>query len=380
MALALPCRSASLLAALALAACSSSPAAPAPDAAVAEDAAPDAAAPDAPAPDAAAPDAPAPDAPPPTDGGACEDFTGAYTLVGTCSVPGFSPFPSACIAQTGCAAQIVVTTGPTAGTVVGNELRFTSMVSGIPLECTATRGAGGVLTVRCAAGTVASCDATATPAAFPGATRWCCDPGAQDCGAGQRCNFVGAGTNNGTALTACIPAGTLAEGAACTRTDGRLGADSCGAGLSCVNYGGAGASDRACSRTCRSNADCTGGASCIGVTDAPRGGVCRPRCTPLGTDCAAGTCRHLNAWPAEMRDTAPAVTATVCQPVGAGAEGAACMSSLECGANLTCARRTGADAFACRRICDMANPCPAGTTCTGAMSATNPSAAGACIP
>ncbi len=368
-------RAASLLVALSLAACSSSPASNPADAAA-----------DAPAADAAV-DAPAADAPAPSDGtpsgdsGACEDFSGAYTLTGTCSVPGFSPFPSACVAQTGCDAQIVVTTGPTTGTAAGNRLTFTSMVSGIPLSCEATRGAGGALTIHCeAGGGAASCDATGAPAAFPGATRWCCDPAAQDCGAGQRCNFAGAGMNNAVALTACMPAGMGAEGAACMRADGRLGADDCGVGLSCVNFGQATASQRTCQRLCRSSADCMGDAACVVVSDAPRGGICRPRCTILGSDCPMGTCRHATTWGATSPATAPAVLGTSCSPTGTGAEGAPCTSSLDCGANLTCARRSGADPFACRRICDMTHACPMGSTCSGAMDATNPTAAGACLP
>lgn len=349
---------AALLAALSLAACSSSPAPSDTDASTRD----------------ATPDAPA------GDGGACDDFTGAYTLVGTCSVAGFSPFPAACIAQTGCNAQIVVATGPTTGAVAGNTLTFTSMVSGIPLTCSATRGAGRALTVHCTAGGgAATCDAMGTPAEFPGATRWCCDLGAQDCGAGQRCNLVGAGTNNATALTACIPAGTLAEGATCTRTDGRFGADMCGVGLSCILSGQTAGLVRTCQRVCRSSADCMSGA-CLSASDAPRGGFCRGSCTPLGTDCGEGTCRYLNTWGAEMRDTAPAILATACQPVGVGMEGATCTSGGDCAANLNCARRTAADAFACRRICDVAHPCPTGTTCNGMMSATNPMASGSCLP
>jgi hypothetical protein len=371
----LPRRAAALLAALTLAACSSSPAMNGADAAP-EDARPDAATPDAtPTPDTpATPDAPA------GDGGACEDFSGAYTLVGTCSVPGFSPFPSACIAQTGCNAQIVVATGPTTGTVAGNTLTFTSMVSGIPLACTATRVAGGALMVRCeAGGGAATCEAMGTPAAFPGATRWCCDLGAQDCGAGQRCNIVGAGTNNAVALTACIPAGTLTEGAVCTRTDGRPGADTCATGLSCILSGDMAGGVRTCQRVCRSGADCMG-AACVSFSDAPRGGVCRATCTPFGTDCGAGTCRYVNTWAAEMRDTAPALIASTCQAAGMGMEGTMCTSSGDCAANHTCARRNGAEPFACRRICDMKNACLMGTTCSGMMSANNPTASGYCFP
>jgi hypothetical protein len=364
-------RASSLLLAASLAACSSAPAP-----VVADAGSSDATAADAPAADAPAADAPAADA----GAGACEDFSGAYTLTGTCSVPGFSPFPSACIAQTGCSARIVVTTGPTTGTVVGNRMTFTSMVSGIALSCVATRGGGGALSVVCDAGGLARCDAVSEVAAFPGAARFCCDPSAQDCGAGQRCNLVGAGPNNAVALTACVPEGAVASGDACVRADGRLGADQCARGLTCVNFGQAMVSQRACQPLCRSTADCTGGAACIVVSDAPRAGVCRAPCEVLGTNCPAGTCRHATSWGAADPATAPAVTATTCQPVGTAEENATCAANNDCAANLTCARRTGADPLTCRRICDATHPCPTGTACSGAATATDPVGAGACLP
>lgn len=360
---ALPRRAASLIAVLSLAACSSSPAAPGADAAA----------------DVVTPDAAASDAPPAGDGGACADFSGAWSITGTCSVPGFSPFPSACITQTGCAAQIVVTTGPTPGTVVGNQLTFTSMVSGIALTCTATRSGEGTLQIRCEAGGLASCDAVAVRPTFPGATRWCCDVVAQDCGAGQRCNLVSTQPNDSTAISACVPAGTLTGGATCTREGGRLGADQCGAGLSCVNFGQAGTDDRTCQRLCRSSADCMGGV-CLNVSSAPRAGICQTRCEILGTDCAAGTCRYRTTWPAESPDTAPAVLMPSCQPVGTTMEGATCTLTTDCAATLTCARRAATDPYTCRRVCDATHPCPMGTTCNGTMSDTNPSASGACLP
>lgn len=363
-------RTVTLLAALSIAACSSSSPTNTPDAAVA---------------DAPAVDVPAVDVSQSTDGaaagdgGGCEDFSGAYTLTGTCSVPGFSPFPSACIAQTGCSAQIVVTTGSTTGTVSGNTLSFMSMVSGIPLSCTATRQAGGTITVQCDAGGLASCEATGEPASFPGATRWCCNPSAQDCGSGQRCNLVGTGMGNNVALTACVPAGTVAEGATCTRTGGRLGADDCGVGLSCVNYGQASATERACHRLCRNSSDCMGGASCLAVSDAPRAGICRPRCELLGSDCPMGTCRYLNAW-TTMDESSAATMVTACLPMGDGVEGGMCSNSNDCGANLLCVRSSASAQGACRRVCDSTHACPAGTNCNGTMSATNPTAAGACVP
>lgn len=320
------------------------------------------------------------DAQPTGDVGPCADFTGGYTLTGTCTVPGFSPFPTACITQSGCAAQVQLETGTAPGAVVGNRLTFMSSVSGVPLACTATRNDDGTLAVRCEAGAAASCDAVATAPTFPGATRWCCSVAAQDCGAGQRCNIVGVGSANGTPITACIPAGADAEGASCTRADGRLGADTCGAGLSCVNYGQSMASQRACVRTCATGGGCQVGEFCFIASTTPRAGVCRYVCVPGATDpCMGhGTCRYLDAAP-PGDDTGPAVRVPTCQPTGAATEGMPCASNLDCAANLACARRTGADPFACRRICDRNNPCPTGA-CSGVESATDPLASGTCLP
>ncbi len=312
--------------------------------------------------------------------GGCEDFTGAFALEGTCSVAGFRPFPAACVVQTGCTAVINVQTGPTTGTVVGNRLTFTSMVSGIGLECTATRGAGGALTVRCeAAGGIASCDATGTPVSFPGATRFCCNAGAQDCGAGLRCALVNNGTPNGAAVTACTPAGDTAAGAACTRANDRLGADTCGSGLLCANFGNATVSNRTCQRACSSTADCTGGAACVVGSDAPRAGVCVAPCTIQGTDCAQGSCRYLGTWGATDPATAPAILRPACLPDGPGAAGASCTFVNDCGPNLGCGRPSPGAPSVCATTCDATHPCAEGT-CNGAMSTSNPSASGYCFP
>ncbi len=316
------------------------------------------------------------------DAGACEDFTGAYTITGTCSVPGFSPYRTACIVQTGCNANVTVETGPLTGTVMGNRLTFSSSVSGIPLICAVTRAGDGSLMVDCeAAGGAATCTATGARVTLPGATSFCCDVSAQTaCGAGNRCSPTSEGGRNVTLVTACVPAGTAAAGETCTRVDGRLGNDNCGAGLACVNYGQATSTERTCQRLCRSNADCPDGQGCIGIADAPRAGVCRPRCTILGNDCPAGTCRYLNAWGATDAATAPAIATPTCQPSGAGAEGDPCNGGFECGAGLNCSRPTATDSFACRRICDSTNACPAGFTCNGTASPTNPNASGSCFP
>lgn len=370
---------ATLLVAAISAACSASPSTPA-DASV--DVTPDVASPrDATTVDVVTADAPTADAPVARDGGACEDFTGGYTLTGTCSVPGFAPFPTACIAQTGCAARVLLDTGAVNGEVVGNRLTFQTSITSIPLVCTVTREAGAV-TVHCdAAGGAATCDAEAVTPTFPGATRWCCAAGAQDCASGARCNLVGVGASNTTSTTACVPAGALAEGATCTREGGRLGADQCAAGLTCVNSGQPAATQRICQRMCTTTAECRAGETCLIISSVPRGGVCRPSCTVLGSDCGGATCRYALGAPAGSDPTAALVSFPTCQPVGTATEGQACPGgSTDCAADLTCARRNGNEAFACRRICDSAHACPTGMTCSGEASATNPLAGGACLP
>lgn len=361
---------ASLVVAL-VAACSSSSPTPATDAAATD--AP--AVTDAPV---VADTAPAGDARPAGDAGACVNFSGGYTLTGTCSVPGVVPFPSACITQTGCSAQINLEGTVVTGTVVGGRLTFMTSAAGVPLTCAVNRNADGSTAVRCeAAGGAASCEAVAAAPSFPGATRYCCNVSAQDCGAGQRCTVVGVGASNSIALTACVPAGTTPVGGACTRTDGRLGADTCAAGSSCVNFGQATASSRVCVRTCTRSSECADGEGCIVTAATPGAGVCRAGC--LLSDamgCAAGTCRYLSAF---LADGSATVRAPTCQPVGPATESMPCNTDVDCAAGLACARRTGADPFTCRPLCDRIQPCAAGT-CSGVASDANPVGAGVCFP
>lgn len=339
---------------------------------------------DVPAADAAGTDAP----PTPSDAGtssdapamACHDFTGGYALTGTCSVPGFSVFPSACIAQSGCEATVTVTPGALRGTVRGNALTFGTMVAGIPLECTATPAAAGALTVMCsAAGGAATCEATAAPLDFPGATRACCDVGGTACGASQRCTIIGQGTP-ASLLTACVPAsGALALGAACERAGGRPGADECGAGLFCANTGQAGPTTRVCQRLCRHTGDCATAEACVALADATRAGVCRPTCTLGGSTCAAGSCRFGSTFGATDPANAQAVFASVCSANGSVAEGATCTVDGECVADHLCVRRDAAEGFRCRRACDPSHACPGGQRCVAATWAANPNGVGFCV-
>ncbi|MDP3274567.1 MAG: hypothetical protein Q8Q09_05185 [Deltaproteobacteria bacterium] len=308
-------------------------------------------------------------------------MSGAYPLTGTCSVPGFSPFPIACIAQTGCTASISVLSGTIAGTVVGNQLSFETSVAGTPLSCTATL-ANGTMAVDCsAAGGAATCMATGMAATFPGATRYCCDASAQNCGAGQHCAIVSESAANATSFTACIPAGTTAAGATCTRMGGRLGADGCGAGLFCSNVGQATATTRVCQKTCGATADCPANNNCVLVTRTPAAGNCSPSCTLQGTDCIGGaTCRYRVAVGATGATAAQGRYILACDPVGTVATGMSCQFNSECGPGHACVRNNGGP-LTCRPECDTAHPCAAGQTCTLYNDGpANTTGAGFCVP
>lgn len=311
----------------------------------------------------------------------CSDLTGGWILAGTCSVAGFSPFPAATITQSECMADITVTSGTIRGSVVGNTLTFSTSVSSFPLECTATL-MGTSLRVNCsAAGGAATCEATGTRANVPGATRYGCDVFAQDCGAGQRCTPYAAGTSPGSnILNACVPAGALALDATCMREGGRLGADQCGAGLFCANFGQVSLDTRVCRPLCTQASHCGAGQVCVALTNAPRAGVCTPSCTLGGADCGAGTtCRSRTLWDAAPTGAEDVTSfGTSCEPLGAAAAGAPCMVNADCGASLECSRRSGAEAFACRPSCSTSVACPSGFTCSAYSGGMNPGGNGAC--
>src|SRR5207247_2447953 len=139
-------------------------------------------------------------------------------------------------------------------TVTGNTATFSVTVPGGPpgpgsvsmgtTTCTVTLD-GDTLSGQCQVpmGTMMqTCDAAGGRARVAGASRLCCDVGAEDCGEGQRCGVVSAVLPSPPAsvgrgpfdqpqpVTACLSAGELAEGDACTQDDGTPGADQCGAG------------------------------------------------------------------------------------------------------------------------------------------------------
>ncbi|MBX7194576.1 MAG: hypothetical protein K1X94_21145 [Sandaracinaceae bacterium] len=335
------------------------------------------------APDASVttPDAPtAPDAAP-----ACVDISGAYVWTSSCSIPEATLSAHSCITQTGCTATMLDSQGVfsqtgtvmSSATVVGNVV--TSSSDG--LTCTAIFD-GDSATAHCESTSPAyTCDATAARVSFPDAAQYCCDVVAGECGADQRCQVV-AGADPVDRFTACVPAGTLAEGEPCMRAGGRIGADECGPGLTCTNLGQLDLTVRTCTRLCETSSDCEAGESCWVFTAAPHAGVCRATCTVLGDDCPAGfTCQPELAWAAMSTLSDVPVVTPACVKTGTGALGVTCTDQLDCGPDMACFfdlahPETGGT---CRPLCDVDHACPAGEHCQ-ARGYTNPHGYGGCIP
>lgn len=354
----------SLLGALGLAALGACSSTPPPADTSAQDAAEGAAPMDAPVPADVADSAPAPDASvdAPVDVGACRDFTGVWTWTGSCTATGASVDPFSCIAQTGCRTREFAGLAPLMGTVAGNVLSYDIPTPTGVAHCTYTLN-GDTITLRCASTSPAlTCDATGVRSAFPGATNYCCDGAAQACGAGQRCQYASNGTPT-TAYTVCVPAGALAEGATCVRAGGRVGADECGAGLTCANLGQPGITQRTCQRLCTDASSCRSGEVCYALPGVVQTGICRPPCTPFGTDCVAGAgCRSAGVYQAGYVSGTPTETQAICVAAGTTADGARCSSSTDCGATSDCVGSSST--AACRPLCDPTHPCAAGSTCT----------------
>ncbi|MBN8612961.1 MAG: hypothetical protein J0L92_20385 [Deltaproteobacteria bacterium] len=328
---------------------------------------------------------PADDVYAPTDAAsACVDVSGAWVWSSSCSRPDAMLTPHSCITQSGCTATILDSYGPlsvlgtsvTTATVDGNTITMTAD----GLTCTVVHD-GDSATAHCESDMPAyTCDGVGARVSFPEATSYCCDVAADSCGAGERCGPV-AGESAEDRFTACVPAGTIAEGESCTRTGGRIGADDCAPGLTCANIGQLDINQRTCVRLCGTTSDCESDEICWVFAAAPHAGVCRPTCTYLGTDCPAGfTCQAEPSWAPMSTTTDIPLIATDCVITGTGALGSTCADGIECGRDMACAFDLARPELPaqCRTNCDPAHPCPMGEHCQprGYM---NPEQYGACV-
>ncbi len=167
-----------------------------------------------------------------------------------------------------------------------------------------------------------------------------CDVVSQNCPTStDRCNYVGLA--DGGVTRACVPAGTLAEGAPCTT-------DTCARGLVCV--GGS------CAKYCYQTTNCTGAGQCIssvtipGTVEVPLTCVTLMTCDPLLQNCPTTTdgCYLTQSGPS-------------CLPGGTAANGASC-ASANCVKGSICLGASQA-AGVCHQFCnkDGGMPsCPSG--------------------
>ncbi len=316
---------------------------------------------------------------------ACADVSGAWVWSSSCSIPEASLTPHSCITQSGCTATILDSFGvfSTSGTAVATVTVTGSTIasSSDGLTCTVVYD-GDSATAHCESAMPAyTCDGVGSRVSFPEATTYCCDVVGDSCGAGERCGPV-AGDSPEDRFTACVPAGTLSEGEACTRDGGRIGADDCAPGLTCANIGQLDLSRRTCVRLCGTTSDCESDEICWVFSSAPHGGVCRPTCTYLGTDCPAGfTCQADLSWAAMSTTTDVPLVATDCLLTGARALGDSCADPTECGLDMACVFDLARPELPaqCRTNCDPGHPCPSGQHCQ-LRGYVNPEEYGSCVP
>jgi hypothetical protein len=167
-----------------------------------------------------------------------------------------------------------------------------------------------------------------------------CDLLAQDCPSGQKCTVV---NMNGMSTISCEPAGTIAEGMACMRSNG---VDNCAAGLICTRTGSAALT---CRKLCDSTTACSSGQQCgLVLRTITNVGACVPECTPFGSDCGALNCSGL------VHDIGSNNFFFTCRNPGSTAAFVDCNLSNTCVADTTCDPKT----MFCTPLCDNAHSCP----------------------
>jgi hypothetical protein len=194
-----------------------------------------------------------------------------------------------------------------------------------------------------------------------------CDVIDQDCAAGSKCTAVA--SNTGAPVNRCVsPVGAKVLDEACTRSTG--GTDDCASGLFCTFRPGPQDAPLACRKLCTKSSDCAAVGSdhaCRAITYGPSAvagskgysGTCHPKCTPFGTDCAAGTtCLPL-------ADPDFSALNPVCihgdgtnADVGASCTNNQCKVGLVCTATLSLA---AGGSGVCRELCDGTHSCATGT-------------------
>lgn len=153
-----------------------------------------------------------------------------------------------------------------------------------------------------------------------------CDPGAQDCGAGEKCTPYAQMGGCCVDATRCVPvSGTGAAGEPCTRT---AVTDDCARGLFCLTAQSGGVGPGSCVPLCDVlDPETCGADRCVQFNDGVLP-LCRQACDPLVQNCPmAQTC-----------DAVLTEQAFVCLPSsGDGAAGEPCATVSACAGGLLCA-------------------------------------------
>ncbi|MCP3098476.1 hypothetical protein LZ198_06245 [Myxococcus sp. K15C18031901] len=193
----------------------------------------------------------------------------------------------------------------------------------------------------------------------------------QDCAAGLRCTYAGAG---GVTSRRCVAAGTATEGARCTLapTDAGLAFDTCEAGLFCKDErqddGGTAFS---CRRLCHTSTQCDASEACntvlrlAGTPELPL--LCGERsqpCDPFAQACAA----PLSCYPSS--------SGPVCAGSGTRGPGESCDFSNQCAPGSACV--AAGVGLTCRPLCRPGGPpaCSSGTC----RPLSGNAGVGACLP
>lgn len=186
-----------------------------------------------------------------------------------------------------------------------------------------------------------------------------CDPGQQDCPAGQKCSPYALVDTCCVDTTQCVPVtGTLAQGDPCTRADDN---DDCGRGLFCLGVHSGGSGPGTCVALCDvDDPDSCGADRCVQFNEGVLP-LCRPACDPLAQDCPPGQACY-----AALTEQAFTCLTSAFEP-GHGAAGEPCATISACQPGLLCT--VAADLAACAAELCCTPLCPIGSdTCAAPLT------------
>jgi len=166
------------------------------------------------------------------------------------------------------------------------------------------------------------------------------------CGPGKTCSLSACAP----AAYACFPAGSAADGVACTAE-----AD-CASGMFCLKYG---PDLNVCRRTCTIDSECATGSRCQGSYTSCSGTISGKYCERLCSDITrAGSAVCGPGFKCDASCNGMMVNPGTCFVAGPVTSGS-CAAISDCAAGYSCIGNI------CRQACNSNADCSAGTTCSG---------------